>query len=268
MSRTEIITRIEGPPTGELAPGVELRVLATGSMGARGLTTCLAKLRPAAELPYHRHPCSEVMIVVEGEALACVRSRRYHLRQYDALHVPAGFAHSVRNASGEKPALLHSSFAADNPAREQVKETFTVSDLASSPRNGPEHLVRFDTAKVYELAPQAMFRDLFNRRLGSRGVCGGYGIFAPGTSLPCHYHEYDESITIVTGSAICQVAGREYELSGCDTGCIPKHRPHRFLNRSSAPMAMIWVYGGDEPERTLLEPGYSDGTKPFTAVWR
>lgn len=268
MSRTEIITRIEGPPTGELAPGVELRVLATGSMGARGLTTCLAKFRPGAELPYHRHPCSEVMIVVEGEALACVRSRRYHLRQYDALHVPAGFAHAVRNASSERPALFHSSFASDNPGREQVKETFTVSDLASSPRNGPEHLVRFDTAKVYELAPQAMFRDLFNRRLGSRGVCGGYGLFAPGTSLPCHYHEYDESITIVTGTAICQVAGREYELSGCGTGCIPKGRPHRFLNRSSAPMAMIWVYGGDEPERTLLEPGYCDGTKPFTPASR
>jgi quercetin dioxygenase-like cupin family protein len=261
--RTEIITRIEGPPTSELAPGVELRVLATGSMGARGLTTCLARFRPGAELGYHLHPCSEVMVVIEGEALVCVRSRRYHLRAYDALHVPAGFAHAVRNASSEQPALLHSSFASDNPGREQVSDTYVTHDLQRSPAGGPEHLIRFNEAPVYELAAQAKFRDLFARRLGSRGICGGYGQFPPGTSLPCHYHEYDESITIVTGKAICQVAGREYELSNCGTGCIPKGRPHRFLNRSSEPMAMIWVYGGDEPERTLLEPGYCDGSILF-----
>jgi mannose-6-phosphate isomerase-like protein (cupin superfamily) len=261
--RTEIITRIEGPPTAELAPGIELRILATGSMGAQGLTTGLATFKPSAELGYHRHGCSEVMVVVEGEALACVRSRRYHLRPYDALHVPAGFAHAVRNASSTKPAVLHSSFASANPGREQVAEKFVVCDLERSPRQGPEHLVRFNDAPVYQLAAQADFRDLFARHLGARGICGGYGRFPPGASLPCHYHEYDESITIVTGTAICQVAGREYELSGCGTGCIPKGRPHRFLNRSSEPMAMIWVYAGDEPERTLLEPGFCDGTKPW-----
>lgn len=261
--RTEIITRIEGPPTSELAPGVDLRVLATGAMGARGLTTCLAKFKPGAELAYHRHPCSEVMVVVEGEALACVRSRRYLMRPYDALHVPAGFAHAVRNASADKPAVLHSSFASENPPRDQVSETFHVSDLLQSPRHSPETLVRFEQAPVYELAPGSRFRDLFARRLGSRGICGGYGLFQPGSSLPCHYHEYDESITIVTGTAICQVAGKEYELSGCGTGCIPKGRPHRFLNRSSSPMAMVWVYAGDEPERTLLDPGYCDGSIPW-----
>ena len=147
-----------------------------------------------------------------------------------------------------------------SPTREIVNEQFIVCDLDHSPPHGPESLVRFADAPVYELAAQAKFRDLFARRLGSRGICGGYGLFPPGASLPCHYHEYDESITIIRGAAICQVAGREYELSGCGTGCIPKGRPHRFLNRGSEPMAMIWVYAGDEPERTLLEPGICDGS--------
>ncbi len=46
-----------------------------------------------------------------------------------------------------------------------------------------------------------------------RGICGGPSIFQPGTSLPCHGHGFDESITIVTGRAVCQVAGKECELA-------------------------------------------------------
>jgi quercetin dioxygenase-like cupin family protein len=116
------------------------------------------------------------------------------------------------------------------------------------------------------LSPGAHFRDLFARRFGARGICGGYGIFGPGASLPCHFHEYDESITIIQGTAVCQVAGSEHQLSDCGTACIPKGRPHRFLNRSAAPMAMIWVYAGDEPERTLVDAGYCSGTLPIGSV--
>jgi mannose-6-phosphate isomerase-like protein (cupin superfamily) len=84
-------------------------------------------------------------------------------------------------------------------------------------------------------------------------------VFQPGAALPCHYHAFDESITIVAGRAVCQVAGREYDVGDCDTVCVPQGRPHRFLNRSDRPMAMIWVYAGDEPERTLVDPGYCEG---------
>ena len=71
--------------------------------------------------------------------------------------------------------------------------------------------------------------------------------------MPCHYHGYDASITIVMGRATCQVAGREYHLADCDTACIPQGQPHRFVNRTAAPMAMIWVYAGDEPDRTVVD---------------
>ena len=81
-------------------------------------------------------------------------------------------------------------------------------------------------------------------------------------SLPCHYHGFDESITIVAGTAICLVAGKEYQVANYDTVCIPEGRPHRFLNRSNEPMAMIWVYAGDEPDRVLVDPGYCDGRFP------
>jgi hypothetical protein len=49
MSRMELITRIGGPPQAELAPGVNVRVLASGSLGAVGLTTALATFRPGGD---------------------------------------------------------------------------------------------------------------------------------------------------------------------------------------------------------------------------
>lgn len=255
MNRTETVTPANGPPTAELAPGVAVRVLATGSLGAVGLTTALATFHPGAELSYHLHPFSEAIIVLSGEALVLVEGRRYLLRPFDAMHVPAGTPHAVHNVSSDCEAVLHSSFASATPTRETVAREFAIEDRDSTTARCPENLARFATAPVYELAPQAHFRDLFAGRFGARGLCGGYGVFEPGASLPCHYHDYDESITIVSGRAVCQVAGREYSLADCATACIPRGQPHRFLNDSEQRMAMIWVYAGDEPERTLVDPG-------------
>lgn len=260
MDRLEIITAADGPAV-ELAPGVEVRMLATGSMGALGLTTALASVRPGAELPLHTHPFSEVIVVVEGEAVIRIEGRRYRLGPYDAMHVPAGTPHAVRNGSDAKT-VLHTSFASETPAREPSTLAFETVDVEEPAPGDPESLVRFERAPVYELSAQAYFRDLFARRLGSRGICGGYGRFEPGASLPCHFHEYDESITIVEGRATCLVEGREHALADCATACIPTGRTHRFINRSDRSMAMIWVYASDEPGRTIVDAGCCDGTLP------
>jgi quercetin dioxygenase-like cupin family protein len=264
MSRVEVLTRCEGAPSDELAPGVHVRLLATGCLGARGLTTTLASVLPGAELPYHSHPFSEAIVVLEGHAEVLAEGRRYRLEPFDAIHLPAGTAHAVRNPGGGARALLHSSFASDTPTREPISIDFAATDRDEPEPGAPERLVRLAAAPVYELAPGAFFRDLFARRLGSRGICGGHGRFEPGASLPCHYHGFDESITIVAGTAICQVAGREYEVANYDTACVPRGRPHRFLNRSDRAMAMVWVYAGDEPDRVLVDPGYCEGRLPIT----
>lgn len=264
MSRCESIVRPSRSDAIELAPGVAVCILAGGALGAEGLTTALATLQPAAELPYHVHPCSEVLVALEGTAAVSVAGRRYCLRAYDALHVPAEAPHSVRNASADRVARLHTSFASAAPTREPVAAVFHPLDREESDASCPETLLRYERAESYELAARTEFRDLFAGRYGARGICGGYGRFAPGAALPCHLHEYDESITIVSGTAICQVAGHEYELTDCGTACIPRGRPHRFLNRSPAPMAMIWVYAGDEPQRTLVKAGYCAGTLDWT----
>ncbi|HMC64072.1 MAG TPA: cupin domain-containing protein [Gemmataceae bacterium] len=263
MLRDETVTRGDCPPAAELAPGVRLRVFVSGELGARGLSTGTATVEPGAKLPYHVHPCSEAVTVVSGRAEVEIEGRRYHLAPHDAMHVPAGVAHETRNAAADAPAVLLWSFASDRPTRELVQNRFRVTDCAETGPDCPEHLTRFAKASAYELAPRAFFRDLFAGRFGARGICGGYGVLEPGAELPCHVHAFDESMTIVTGRAVCQIAGKEYALSNCDTAWIPSGRPHRIFNRSEQPMAMIWVYAGDEPDQTLVDAGYCDGTTPL-----
>lgn len=254
--RRERMTRVE--TAGEiLAPGVVLHGLVGRSSGAVDLATGIAVIAPGAGLPGHTHPCTEAMVLLEGDAVATVEGRRYRLRQYDAVHVPPGVPHAVENA-GATPARVFAAFASSSPGRDPASLP-AGHDCAAPPPGAAERVARFDAAARYDLADGADFRDLFQGYPGCEGICGGYALFQPGKSLPCHTHDYDESISIIVGEAVCQVAGAEYLLSGCGTALVPRGRPHRFVNRSDRPMAMIWVYAGDKPDRVIVDQSLCAG---------
>lgn len=217
---------------------------------------------PGRTLIYHTHPFSEAVAVLEGEALFSVEGRTYRLRPLDCIHVPAGVAHESVNASTTAPLVVLTAFACSQPRRNLVSNQFVKKDRTNRDLDyvDPEYIARFGKTGSYELASGTEFCDLFASRYGSVGICGGYGKFQPGTSLPCHTHDYDESITIIEGEATCEVAGRQYRLSRCDTAFVPQGKPHRFLNESDLPMAMIWVYAGSEPSRSVVDVECCIGT--------
>jgi len=236
--------------------------------GANGFSTGTARFKPGAYLPYHTHAFSEAITVVEGCARVLIEGRAYQLNPQDCVHIPVGVAHRVENATAESELAAHWAFATARPSRELVERSFAVDERGLGlPQPGdPENLIRYQADATYELSKNAFFLDLFARRYGSVGICGGVGRFQPGASLPCHIHDFDESITIVTGRAVCLVQGRRYELSGCDTAFIPKGLPHRFLNLSEQDMSMIWVYAGSEPDRRIVDAGYCSGEIVWTGL--
>ena len=253
-----------------ISGGVQLRIFVSSACGATAFSTSLAIFEPGGSLALHRHPVSEALTVVEGEALLQVEGRTYRLSPLDCAHVPAGTAHAVRNESPDQELMVHTAFASAQPTREAVNQELLIDErgFGDPSPNDPENIIRFAKGPVYELAPQAFFTDLFARRFGAVGICGGYGRFQPGASLPCHTHAYDESITIIRGSATCLVEGRQYELSECATAYVPEGLPHRFLNQSDQEMAMIWVYAGSEPDRQIVDNGYCSGVLSWAGVVR
>ena len=84
-------------------------------------------------------------------------------------------------------------------------------------------------------------------------MSGGYGLFEPGGRLPAHFHDFDESICIIDGTATCVVEGRRYKMSDCATALQPRGRVHYFINETQEPMAMLWVYAGPSPERIIVD---------------
>lgn len=248
------------PDSGSPA-GVALRTFVSSACGSRNFSTGTATFRGGAELPYHVHDCSEAITILGGSALVMVEGRQYGLGRLDCLHVPAGVPHTVRNTHAAEEMLAHWSFGSAEPRRTFVDGPAEVQhrDRELPAPGDPEWLRRFDDAEVYELSKGAWFRDLFAQRYGSVGICGGYGRFTPGSSLPCHTHHYDESITILSGSASCLVQGRRYELKGLHNAFVPQGKPHRFINSGPDDMEMLWVYAGDEPDRVMVDDRYCSG---------
>ena len=244
-----------------LPTSVEIREFATHKCQAEGFSTGTATFPPAGELANHTHTLSEAITILSGTALVCVEERAYRLSRLDCIHIPHNTPHRVFNEAQDTLIALWS-FGSAIPSRQFVDDDTPVSkEYVPDPKvKYPEQVIYFDATTQYELAPGAIFCDLFAKRFGSVGICGGYGRFQPGASLPCHTHEFDESITIVEGEAVCLVQGRVYNLANLDTAFVPKGKAHRFINKSEQHMAMVWVYAGDEPERTVIDDGYCEGT--------
>ena len=252
--RGEAIERPEAARALVLVPGIELRPMAGAHNGARGLFTGLLTLAPGASMPYYARPAAEAMVLLEGDAAVDVEERRYRLEPLDAVAVEPRRPRRVANLSADRPAAFHVALASAAPEQNWVNGRFTPAEQppATNGRVGSERVVRRTLAPVTELAPRARFQDLYNAELGTHGICGGYGLFEPGARLPCHRHQFDESITIVGGTATCIVEGRRHELAGLATALVPEGLCHYFINLTLEPMAMIWVYAGDMPDRIVM----------------
>ncbi|GAB3041387.1 cupin domain-containing protein [Parafrigoribacterium mesophilum] len=94
---------------------------------------------------------------------------------------------------------------------------------------------------------------------GGRGAAtflSGVTSFQPGAALPLHRHNCLESVVILAGEAVVDIAGVETALVAGDTTIVPAEVPHRFRNASgSQRMRILWIYGSIDATRTILATG-------------
>jgi 2-keto-3-deoxy-L-rhamnonate aldolase RhmA/quercetin dioxygenase-like cupin family protein len=104
-----------------------------------------------------------------------------------------------------------------------------------------------------ELAPGVLFRGLAGTTTGTQGFTVGTVTFAPGAFLPHHTHTFTESITVLEGSAVCEIEGRIHRLGPLDHLSIPAHTIHQSRNESPAPVTFLIAMGSNEPTRTDVD---------------
>ncbi len=254
--RPEVISPIGSGPREEIERGVVFESLVGSHNRARNLTTGLVTFAPGAELPYHTHPFGESITLLRGQALVEADGRSYELKTLDNMVLPAGLAHHVHNPSTSEPAVFHIAMASQTPLRTLVDRPVSRTSIpkTSTGTVGAERINRHATAPRFEAGPRTEFIDYFNVDLMQNlEMSGGYGLFHPGGRLPAHFHDFDESICILSGEATCVVEGRRHKMSDGATALQPRGRVHYFVNESDGPMEMLWVYAGPRPERILVD---------------
>ena len=86
-------------------------------------------------------------------------------------------------------------------------------------------------------------------------VTTGITIFGPGTQIPLHTHNVEETVMVIEGQATAVVGDDRYDLDAEDVTWVPSGVPHCFINRGQGQMRIYWVYGGRDVTRTICATG-------------
>ncbi len=89
-------------------------------------------------------------------------------------------------------------------------------------------------SKMGNPTPGQRYRnDILTGEHQAKDLGGIFGILAPGTSPPYHYHEKRESIIIaISGEAVEVLEGKEFPIKAGDVIFIPPGEKHTTVNRS------------------------------------
>lgn len=146
-----------------------------------------------------------------------------------------------------------------------------MTERPGTERPGIEHAGGDRPAAVIRLSEQpAADRGGGNRtiplvtpRCGARQMLNGITVIAPGSAIPEHYHDCEESVIVLDGTGIAMVGGAAHEVGPGDTSWIPPGLPHFFRNASAtAELRIFWTYASATATRTLVTTGE---TRPVAA---
>ncbi|UJX46190.1 cupin domain-containing protein [Xanthobacter sp. YC-JY1] len=104
---------------------------------------------------------------------------------------------------------------------------------------------------------------LVGRGTGSQQMLTGMTIIGPGSAIPWHFHNCEETVLVLEGEGFAEVGDEVHPVKPMDATWIPCNLPHRFRNGSSEkPLKIFWVYASIDATRTMLETGE---TRPVSA---
>jgi quercetin dioxygenase-like cupin family protein len=121
-------------------------------------------------------------------------------------------------------------------------------------------VLRPSEIKTHDRGGGAATTPLVGPSVGATAFINGITSFAPGTAIPFHSHNCEESVMLLEGEAMLDVEGQDsVRLQALDTTWLPPNLSHRFRNLSdSRPMKIFWIYARLDATRTLTESGVTN----------
>ena len=120
-------------------------------------------------------------------------------------------------------------------------------------------VLRPSALPAHERGGGARTTALVSPSIGAAAFINGITSFAPGSAIPFHSHNCEESVMLLEGDAMLDIDGQEIRLQPLDTTWIPPNVSHRFRNLSATqPMKIFWIYARLDATRTITETGQTN----------
>jgi quercetin dioxygenase-like cupin family protein len=91
---------------------------------------------------------------------------------------------------------------------------------------------------------------------GSRAMLTGITNIPPGSAVPLHFHNCEESVIVLSGQGYARIDGEDRPVRPHDTSWIPPEVRHCFLNPDGdVPLVIYWAYASIDATRTIVATG-------------
>ena len=97
------------------------------------------------------------------------------------------------------------------------------------------HVLRFDEITAIDRGTGVKTVPLAGKWIDSATLTNGVTSFEPGAAIALHYHNCDESVTILEGEAFCEIDGEVFQIKALDTAFIPAGHPTPLLECERSP---------------------------------
>jgi putative monooxygenase len=135
--------------------------------------------------------------------------------------------------------------------------TLTTSELSASLRDGRDAaILRSGDITPRQRVGGATTLPMVSRGVGARDFLTGITRFPPGAAIPEHFHNCDESVLVLRGSAVAHIDGDQHPVRSGDSSFIPAGIPHFFQNASDTDeLHIFWTYASVDADRTIVATG-------------
>ena len=117
-------------------------------------------------------------------------------------------------------------------------------------------IIQSNTRPVIQRGGGAETIQMVTPTCGASALLSGFTTIPPNQAIPMHYHNCEETVLVIEGSAIVETDDSTFTAMAGDVVWQAEGAPHRFVNASSDhALRIYWTYASPNATRTLVESG-------------
>ena len=117
-------------------------------------------------------------------------------------------------------------------------------------------IIQSNTRPVIQRGGGAETKQMVTPSCGATSLLSGFTTIPPNQGIPMHYHNCEETVLVIEGSAIVETDDGAFTAMAGDVVWQAEGAPHRFVNASNDhALRIYWTYASPNATRTLVESG-------------